>query len=231
MLGIRQPYFLDSRNWLNISGFVQRERQATFEQDEIGGNLSIERNINSVADLVVQFSSGVVGFSADSAFAEAKIGVLVDTRDDIFDPKSGMLAQINLRERGRFLKGGEDFLQATAEGRWFRSVLLQSVIAWRAQAGVIFELGKAGGVPNVERFFAGGLNSMRGWGLDALGPKNEEGEPTGGLSRAEMSVEIRTRVLSFLGTALFLDVGNVGANLGAFRPQKLKWSAGAGLRY
>ena len=36
VLGLRQPYFISSNNWLNISGFVQRERQAAFVQDELG---------------------------------------------------------------------------------------------------------------------------------------------------------------------------------------------------
>ena len=231
VLGLRQPYFISSNNWLNISGFVQRERQAAFVQDELGGNLSLERNITTTADLIAQFSGGVVDFSADSAFAEMKVGLLIDTRDDIFDPQSGMLAQFAVRERGRFLRSDSEFLQATAEGRWFRRMPLRSVLALRVQGGVIFELGKAGNVPNVERFFAGGLNSVRGWALDKLGPKDHQGEPTGGLSRVEMSLEIRTQIFFSLGTAIFVDVGNVDAKSGAFNPGSLKYAIGAGLRY
>ena len=230
-LGLRQPYFLDSRNYLNISGFVQRERQAAFRQDEVGGNLSVERNITATHDLIAQFSGGVVDFSADSAFAEAKVRWLWDTRDDIFDPQSGALTQLTVRERGRFFRADGEFLQATAEGRWFRPIPWRSVLALRVQGGVIFELGKTGGVPNVERFFAGGLNSVRGWRLNALGPKDARGEPTGGLSRAELSAEIRTQVFFSWGTAIFLDAGNVDPGIEAFDPRGLKWAAGAGLRY
>ena len=231
VIGLRQAHFRGSRNWLNIGGFVQRERQAAFVQEEVGGNISIERNLTRATDVIAQFSGGVVDFSADSAFAEIKVGLLMDTRDDIFDPQSGMLAQFALRERGRFLRADGEFLQATAEGRWFRRIPLRSVLALRVQGGVIFELGKVGGVPNVERFFAGGLNSVRGWGLDKLGPKDHQGEPTGGLSRVEMSMEIRTQVFFSLGTAIFVDVGNVDATLGAFNPGSLKYAVGAGLRY
>ncbi len=231
VIGLRQAHFRGSRNWLNIGGFVQRERQAAFVQDELGGNLSLERNITTAADLIAQFSGGVVDFSADSAFAEMKVGLLIDTRDDIFDPQSGMLAQFAVRERGQFLGSDSEFLQATAEGRWFRRIPLRSVLALRVQGGVIFELGKAGSVPNVERFFAGGLNSVRGWGLNELGPKDHQGDPTGGLSRVEMSMEIRTQIFFSLGTAVFVDVGNVDAKSGAFNPGSLKYAIGAGLRY
>ena len=231
VIGLRQAHFKGSRNWLNIGGFVQRERQAAFVQEEVGGNISLERNLTRATDGIVQFSSGVVDFSADSAFAETKVGLLMDTRDDIFDPQSGMLAQFTVRERGRFFRSDDEFLQATAEGRWFRRMLWRSVLALRVQGGVIFELGKAGGVPNIERFFAGGLNSVRGWGLNELGPKDQQGEPTGGLSRVEMSMEIRTQMFFFLGTAIFIDAGNVDAALGAFNPGSLKYAVGAGLRY
>ena len=231
VVGLRQAHFRGSRNWLNIGGFVQRERQAAFVQDEMGGNISLERNVTMATDVIVQFSSGVVDFSADSAFAEMKVGLLMDTRDDIFDPKSGVLAQVAVRERGQLFRGDGEFLQATAEGRWFRRIPLRSVLAFRAQGGMIFELGKAGGVPNVERFFAGGLNSVRGWALNDLGPKDAQGEPTGGLSRSEMSLEIRTQVFHAWGSAIFLDVGAVDEGVGAFNPESLKFAAGVGLRY
>ena len=230
-LGLRQPYFFGSRNWLNISGFVRRTRQAAFQQDEVGGNLSLERNFTTDSDLVIQFSSGMVDFSADSTFVEVKVRLLVDTRDNIFDPQSGMLTQFTLRERGRFFKADSEFFQGTAEGRWFRRIPLQSVLALRVQGGIIFELGKTGGVPGIERFFAGGINSVRGWRLNDLGPKDPQGKPTGGLSRAEMSLEIRTKMFRSWGTAIFVDAGNVDASLGAFNPRSLKYAVGIGLRY
>ena len=214
VIGLRQAHFRGSRNWLNIGGFVQRERQAAFVQEEVGGNISLERNLTRATDVIAQFSGGVVDFSADSAFAEMKVGLLLDTRDDIFDPQSGMLAQLAVRERGRFLRADGEFLQATAEGRWFRRMPLRSVLALRVQGGAIFELGKAGGVPNVERFFAGGLNSVRGWRLDKLGPKDHRGEPTGGLSRVEMSMEIRTQVFFSLGYSHFYRYGQCRCEVG-----------------
>ena len=231
VLGLRQPYFFSTRNWLNISGFLQRTRQATFERDEVGGNLSLERNFTTDSDLIIQFSSGMVDFSADSAFVEMKVGLLIDTRDNIFDPQSGLLTQFTVRERGRFFKAESEFLQTIAEGRGFLRLPMRSVLALRVQGGLIFELGKTGSVPNIERFFAGGINSVRGWGFNALGPKDHQGEPTGGLSHAEMSLEIRTKIFRSWGTTIFVDAGNVDASLDAFNPRSLKYAVGIGLRY
>ena len=233
---LRQPYIWGSRTWLNLGTFVRRERvprerQATFRKDEVGGNVSLERNIRTRTNLIFQVSTGLVNFEADSAFTELRLAFLKDTRDDFFDPKDGMLVNLTVRERGLLFRSDREFLQLTGEGRWYRRLPLRSVLAVRALAGVIQELGGGVEVPNIERFFGGGMNSVRGWSLNQLGPRDASGDVVGGQSRVGGSIELRTRLLSFLGTALFVDAGRVGLDYDAFILNELQWSVGAGLRY
>ena len=231
IVGLRQPYFLGSRNWLNLSAFVRQERRADFEQQELGSKITFERNLLSDTDLVFNTSAGLVNFEADSAFTELGIALQKDSRDDFFDPGRGVLANLQVRQRGLAFQSNREFLQVTGEGRWYLGLPFRSVMAFRGAGGVILKLGSGVVVPNVERFFAGGMNSVRGWGVNRLGPRDETGEPTGGRSRVEGSVEIRTRVFRYFGTALFLDVGNVASGLDAAVPVDLKWAAGGGVRY
>jgi translocation and assembly module TamA len=84
-------------------------------------------------------------------------------------------------------------------------------------------------VPASQRFFAGGDNSIRGWGFDVLGPidpKNQE--VVGGRYLAVGSLELEHQVVGNWGAALFTDFGN------AFDPdyeQEWEQSVGLGLRY
>lgn len=236
VISLRQPYVYSSRNWVNLSGFVQRTRQSDFEQDEAGSNIAFERNIGQHANLVFQVSGGLVDFKRDSSFTEFRTGLLIDRRDNVFDPQRGFLAQVAVRERGRLFQADGEFLQVTAEGRWFLPLPLNSVLGMRALGGSIVELGTSGGVPPIERFFAGGLNSVRGWKLDDLGPKGFDADknayvPVGGLSRLMGSLEVRTRLLTYLGTAVFLDVGKVGRETYDLLPTDLGWAIGCGLRF
>lgn len=236
VVGLRQPYFFGSRNWLTIGGSLLRNRRANFEQDEISGNATLERNLGQNSHLVFQLSGGLIDFKADSAFTDYRTTFLIDTRDDVFDPTLGVLAQLAVRQRGRLFQSDAEFIQLTAEGRWFLPLPFDSVLGLRSQAGVIFEIGSPGQVPSIERFFAGGMNSVRGWALDDLGPRvySENARdyiPVGGLSKWVGGAELRTRWGAYWGTAFFLDVGKVGNNAGDLLPTDLGWAAGGGVRF
>ena len=119
----------------------------------------------------------------------------------------------------------------TAEGRWYSGLPFRSVLATKVYGGLIVNLSEEGEVPNFERFFAGGLSSVRGWPFNQLGPKDDMGEAVGGKSKFESSIELRTRLGKYLGTAIFLDVGQVDPQFSAFDLGQLKWAVGGGIRY
>ena len=83
-------------------------------------------------------------------------------------------------------------------------------------------------LPASKRFFAGGDNTVRGYLLDELGPKNENGEVIGGRYLAVVSVELERHVSGNWSAALFYDAGN------AFDPDyasEVESSAGFGVRW
>lgn len=79
------------------------------------------------------------------------------------------------------------------------------------------------------RFYAGGDNSIRGWGFDALGPNDPVTDETvGGRYLAVGSLELERRVKGPWSAAVFTDFGN------AFDPdyeQELAQSVGLGVRW
>jgi translocation and assembly module TamA len=83
------------------------------------------------------------------------------------------------------------------------------------------------------RLYAGGGGSVRGYAYKGIGPHNSEGDPTGGRSLAEFSLEARVRTGWFdgaLGVVPFIDAGTVGESA---TPDfdEIKFGAGIGLRY
>jgi len=238
VLGVRQPYFFSSRNWLNLSGFVQKRFQADVAQDEVGASTTFERNLAENLDLVIKVSGGFVGPQTDSTFSEVRASLQWDSRNDLFDPTEGALASLTVRERGWWLRSDWEFWEINAEGRLFQPLPFNTVLGLRILGGRIFRINSRAEVPLIERYYSGGLNSVRGWAYEALGPKtvaqNDAGDPylisLGGTSHLEGSVELRVRIMSFLGTAFFVDAGNVSDQGKAFSIVDLKWAVGAGLR-
>ena len=91
-----------------------------------------------------------------------------------------------------------------------------SSLAFHAAAGVAVPYGNSSIVPYEKRYFAGGANSVRGWGVRELGPGSYAGSDgkidfinqTGNL-KLDLSVEFRTRLFQKLHGAAFVDAGNV----------------------
>ncbi len=82
-------------------------------------------------------------------------------------------------------------------------------------------------LPASLRFFAGGDNSVRGFGYETLGPEDAEGKVVGGSHRLTGSIEYDHRVWGDFALATFYDAGN------AFNTSDFTFyeSAGVGLRW
>lgn len=83
-------------------------------------------------------------------------------------------------------------------------------------------------VPASYRYYAGGDSSVRGFQLEALGPKDSAGQVVGGRYLAVGSLEIERRIIGKWSGAVFTDFGN------AFDPEyhnHVAYSAGFGVRW
>jgi translocation and assembly module TamA len=107
-----------------------------------------------------------------------------------------------------------------------------TVIAGRARLGAIVGASRNIIAPS-RLFYAGGGGSVRGYGYQEIGPLNAIGDPVGGRSLAEFSLEARVRLKAFggnFGVVPFVDAGNVyRASFPEFTG--LRVGAGLGLRY
>jgi translocation and assembly module TamA len=71
---------------------------------------------------------------------------------------------------------------------------------------------------------------VRGYAYQGIGPKDADGDPTGGLSYAEASVEMRIAINETFGVVPFIDAGTVSEK--RFPDfSDVKFGAGIGIRY
>jgi len=78
-------------------------------------------------------------------------------------------------------------------------------------------------LPTTYRFYAGGMNSVRGYGYKELGPKDDDGNIIGGRFLSVVSVEYEQSILENWGVATFIDSGN------AFNLDQISFKTGVGL--
>jgi outer membrane translocation and assembly module TamA len=134
-------------------------------------------------------------------------------------------------QAGKLWGGDFRFYKITAEGKKYHLLGWQTVLAGRLKIGIADTFGSRTNIPLYERFYAGGEKSVRGYGRRKLGPLNASGDPLGGLSLIEGSVELRRPLWQALGGAVFLDFGQVSLDPLDLPVDDLKFAAGVGVSY
>ncbi len=104
------------------------------------------------------------------------------------------------------------------------------VMAFRGSYGTLL-MADAPDVPPYIRFYSGGGGSVRGYDYRSIGPLDDDGDPIGGESLVELSVESRIKFNDEWGIVFFVDGGMVYNRDYPDMGQSLQWGGGAGLRY
>src|SRR5439155_12678969 len=127
-----------------------------------------------------------------------------NSADDPLDPTRGWAALATVEPVGAFLGGDFSFVRAVIEGRRYQPLPERFGLAMRARLGAADPIAGSREIPLFERFYAGGINSVRGYERRHVGPFLG-GDPIGGRSLVEGSIELRHPITEKLGGALFLD--------------------------
>lgn len=105
----------------------------------------------------------------------------------------------------------------------------KTVIAGRLKAGSLLGT-KAGEIPALRRFYAGGGGSVRGYAYQAIGPRLADNTPIGGASLFEASLELRQSITPAWAVVAFVDAGAV-SEAPTPSTRDLASGAGVGVRY
>jgi outer membrane protein insertion porin family len=103
-------------------------------------------------------------------------GLYEEKRDDPLRPSAGSLRTVQFELAGGPLGGDNSFVKASAAWHGYWRPFFGGVIATRISAGVVRPYAGstsrgADGVPYQERFFAGGVSTVRGYQERSLGPQ------------------------------------------------------------
>lgn len=151
-----------------------------------------------------------------------------DGSDDLLDPTRGFRLLGRLSPELSFQGGAFPYARAQFDASAYRSVSSSVVAAGRIRLGSILGAGRDDIAPS-RRFYAGGGGSVRGYGYQRLGPRDVDGDPIGGRSLAEFSLEARIRLKAFggnFGIVPFIDGGTLSTDA---MPDFKSWQFGVGL--
>jgi translocation and assembly module TamA len=151
-----------------------------------------------------------------------------DGSDDLLNPTRGFRLAARVSPEASLQGSAFGYFKGQLDGSSYMPVSDRIVLAGRVRLGAIWGA-SAERIAPTRRFYAGGGGSVRGYGYQKIGPVDINGDPAGGRSLAEFSIEARIRFGDF-GVVPFFDGGNLyAAKLPTFRNPR--YGAGLGVRY
>ncbi len=168
-------------------------------------------------------------FRVASLFGRA----MIDGTDSLLDPTTGFrVSGFIAPEFSRTFDTNYTYVRAQVDASAYIPASERIVAAGRVRLATI-QGAELEGIAPSRRLYAGGGSSVRGYGFQAVGPKTSFGDPTGGRSLVEASVEARIGTGFFDGAVEvvpFIDAASVSdETVPDFSAIKL--GAGIGIRY
>jgi translocation and assembly module TamA len=160
--------------------------------------------------------------------AALPLSLSYDGSNDLLDPTRGFRASIHLSPEMSAKGGSFAYARTQFDASAYYPITPKTVIAGRVRFGTILGADAASIAPS-RRFYAGGGGSIRGYGYQRVGPLDFEGDPIGGKTLSEFSLEARFRLGSF-GIVPFFDGGSL-TNKDIPGTNHWQYGTGIGLRY
>ncbi len=234
-LSFTEPYFLDKPIWLGPDIYRLTHEWDDYTIERTGGDLRVGRRWD-------KFSFGVKLLSEKADLSDVEIPSIKYQEGDLkknsinfsfvynnFDSKSsptiGDKLDLAVEYAGGILSGDIDFIKPTIENNYYHP-LGRWIFHSRTYAGWLSE--DIEDIPIYERFFGGGIGTVRGYDERTLSPKDAQGYYVGGKTLFAQNLEmIYPLYKDILKGVLFFDIGNV-SNEWDF--SELKKGVGGGIK-
>jgi outer membrane protein assembly complex protein YaeT len=156
--------------------------------------------------------SALGGIRRQGVLSGPDAGVVWNTTENPLSPQHGAIVSLSANASHGMFGGDYRYWRASAEARKYQLLGWQTVLATRLRLGLADTFGPNRDIPLSERFYSGGENSARGYGLRRIGPLSTSNDPLGGLSLVEGAVELRRPLFWKIAGAVFFDCGQVSTH-------------------
>ncbi len=241
-LALSDPHFLDT-NW-TLGGEIYNNYREYDDYDEgtIGGSIRTGHPIGRKSKLYVTYrfeqsdvsnidndlTDSIQDESGNSTLSSLTTQIVRNSTDYFDDPSRGGMSKLSLEYAG--LGGTENFVKSIAEHRHFFPLPWGTVFSIHGEVGHVAST-NSDNVSITQKFFLGGIRTIRGFQYREVGPR-EEGDYVGGSKMGYFNFEYLFPIYKKLGLkgVLFYDTGNAWTNDENYFSD-MRHSVGAGIRW
>jgi len=241
-----EPWLFDTRWSFGLDLYNWSQEYTDYSRDALGVALTFGYPLDFIDDYTralirydydnsriydVQENSGpLYDMKGRNVTSSATLTFKRDNRDHLWNTTKGSINELSGQYAG--IGGDEEFSKYKARTTWFFPMFWDTVFMVQGRWGYIQDRGK---LSVFQKFFLGGINTVRGFDYESISPKDSQGYRVGGTGMMCYNIEYRFPVLKEQGVVglVFFDAGN------AFDPDYnvpwsfdgIKKSVGAGVRW
>ncbi len=212
---------------VNSSGFGVTFGYPIWER--ISGYLGYRLSMDDVVNITDTASASIKAQEGKRTLSSLIATLTRDTTDDYMFPSTGSRSSGTINYTGGILQGSADFIKYELSSSQFFPLPLDTVFGIRERGGYLQNTGNAP-IPVYQRFYLGGINSLRG--LRYVGPTDPvTGDVTGGTTMLNFNAEYVFPLIKNAGMkgVIFYDTGNAWDS--GYHLDDLRKTTGAGVRW
>jgi len=222
-LSLVNPRIFDTKYSFNTSVFDTKFDGISYTSHQKGFTLGVGRKLSRHLSSNITYGYTKTKLSdyttteyiipnSTKSYVVASLGY--DDTDSYFFPTSGKKAGVSVEYAG--IGGDEKYISTLGSFKYYyplkdKTYQTYAVLKYKLRGGKIFDRGY---LPINEKFYLGGIGSIRGFGSYSISPTDSLGNKIGGKNELISSVEVSTplSLKTKLWISGFVDYGAVGEN-------------------
>jgi outer membrane protein insertion porin family len=189
-------------------------------------------DITHVKDVTDDAPDSVKDLKGKNIKSSILSGLKYESRNNAFLPARGSSHGISFEYAG--IGGNIGFTKYRGETTWVLPLFWDVRAIAHAEGGYVVQ-NKKKKLPDYEKFYMGGIGSLRGFERDDLAPKDKDGNSEGGNKFVQFNFELLFPLIKDIGVhgLVFFDTGEVygdGEKID-LDPASLRQSIGGGIRW
>ncbi|MBI5137004.1 MAG: outer membrane protein assembly factor BamA [Nitrospirae bacterium] len=221
-LRFQEPYLFDTTYSAGFDLFNTARDFESYEETRTGGSVTLGKSVGEYVSGALTYSLEAVDIKVLDATAPSIItsqagssttgalgfSLTRDARDNFMDPTRGTRNVLAVEVADNALGGTNQFWKGSIESSAYLPLFKGSALSFRNLVGMGRGFGGKA-LPPGERYFVGGMRTVRGFGFGEAGPLATNGDPVGGPKEWVMSAELAFPLVAAanLKGALFVDWG------------------------
>lgn len=226
LVTFRNPYLNDSLTSMQLDLYLTATNYITYYEEKVGASVMLGRYLSEYTSGTVslfaeelEFSKPAPGLCPDkSPLVCSQLGTQSttgfrtslsrDTRDYFMDPRTGWRTTVGVDVGTPYLGGSNNFIKYYIDVIKYTPLPFDTRFAFRARYGAAEGLNE-NPIPLTERFFVGGINTVRGFKFGRAGPVTDTGSLLGAAKQLMFNSDFIFTISSEakLNGVIFFDYG------------------------